>query len=127
MTTEDDFQAKLDAAPDDWQTRLVLADWLSDRSDPRADGYRAMGHHKLRPYYDLWFNAGMAKWTRLAEVGDAADLWSDWYKLLAGYDTWSRPGTRRYRTRREAEDAAALAFSQLPAARRSELLVDRNS
>ncbi len=30
MTTEDDFQTALDAAPDDWQTRLVFADWLDE-------------------------------------------------------------------------------------------------
>ena len=33
MTTEDDFQRALDANPDDWQTRLVFADWLEDRGD----------------------------------------------------------------------------------------------
>ncbi len=38
MTTEEDFQAALDLHPDDWQTRLVFADWLQDRSDSPADG-----------------------------------------------------------------------------------------
>ena len=41
MTTEDDFQTALDANPEDWQTRLVFADWLEDNGDPqRADFIR---------------------------------------------------------------------------------------
>src|SRR5262245_54586051 len=43
MTTEDDFQRTLDATPEDWQTRMVFADWLDERGDPRAAGYRALG------------------------------------------------------------------------------------
>ncbi len=53
MTTEDDFQAALDANPDDWQTRLVFADWLDERGDARAEGYRALGANRLRPLQDL--------------------------------------------------------------------------
>src|SRR5829696_4545434 len=49
MTTEDDFNAALDAKPEDWQTRLVYADWLQERGDPRAEGYRALGVLRLRP------------------------------------------------------------------------------
>jgi uncharacterized protein (TIGR02996 family) len=43
MTSEDDFQAKLDETPYDWQTRMVFADYLGDLDDPRAEGYRLMG------------------------------------------------------------------------------------
>src|SRR5262249_13386737 len=49
VTTEDDFQNALDAQPGDWQTRLVFADWLQDRSDPRAEGYRALGMNRIVP------------------------------------------------------------------------------
>ena len=49
MTTEDHFQAALDENPSDWQTRLVLADWLQDRDDPRADGYRVLGRLRRWP------------------------------------------------------------------------------
>ena len=55
MTTEDDFHRALDANPDDWQTRLVFADWLDDRGDPRAEGYRALGHLRLCPFVDATF------------------------------------------------------------------------
>ena len=63
MTTEDDFQAALDTNPGDWQTRLVFADWLQERDDPRAEGYRALGLLRRapargRPYesrtYEVW-------------------------------------------------------------------------
>ena len=40
MTKEDDFQKALDAHPEDWQTRLVFADWLQERGDPRAEFLR---------------------------------------------------------------------------------------
>ena len=50
MTTEDDFQAALDADPENWQTRLVFADWLQERGDPRAEGYRALGVLRRRPF-----------------------------------------------------------------------------
>ena len=49
MTTEDDFRAALDADPADWQTLLVFSDWLPDRADLRADGYRAIGMLRVRP------------------------------------------------------------------------------
>ena len=49
MTTEDDFQVALDTNPGDWRTRLVFPDWLPERSDPRADGYRALGVLRRAP------------------------------------------------------------------------------
>ena len=41
MTSENDFQVALNANPDDHNTRLVFADWLQNRNDPRAEAYRA--------------------------------------------------------------------------------------
>jgi uncharacterized protein (TIGR02996 family) len=38
VTTEDDFQSALDKDPEDWQTRLVFADWLQEHNDLRAEG-----------------------------------------------------------------------------------------
>jgi uncharacterized protein (TIGR02996 family) len=49
VTTEDDFQAALDANPGDHHTRLVFADWLEERGDERAEGYRYFGRYKRRP------------------------------------------------------------------------------
>src|SRR4051812_46727360 len=42
VTTEEDFHALLEAHPDDHSTRLILADFLDDRGDPRGPGYRAL-------------------------------------------------------------------------------------
>src|SRR5262245_43724780 len=95
MTTEEDFQAALDANPDDWQTRLVFADWLQERGDPRAEGCGALGAlhrspacwraHEGRPY-PLW---GWLKRSR-TDIGAEEILPDDWYALIArdGPNDW---------------------------------------
>lgn len=125
MTTEDDFQSALDADPSDWQTRLVFADWLQERDDPRAEGYRFLGIHRRCPEVSAYGNEH--GWNRWTQTPNEHDLWKkegspfclplDLYRAAGGSDT--RPW---HETRREAEDAAALAFAKLPAARRAELL-----
>lgn len=123
MTTEDDFQAALDAHPDDWQTRLVFADWLQERGDPRAEGYRALGALRRRGLPDLeyacWFDAHEQR------GGDdkASDLPRDWFRLIEGgnRDLYVSSAAA-FPTRRAADDAAARAFGQLPPSRRTELL-----
>jgi uncharacterized protein (TIGR02996 family) len=129
MTTEDDFQATLDANPADWQTRLVFADWLQERGDERADGYRALGRleRTAAEYYGP--NRRPSKWepqkrTHWATTTEFPESWrslpDDW---LAAVGTGpSGRFSRKFRNRREAEDAAALAFAKLPAGRRTELL-----
>jgi uncharacterized protein (TIGR02996 family) len=123
MTTEDDFQRALDANPDDWQTRLVFADWLQERDDPRAEGYRAMGLWRLAPTcwppgesrsFPLW--GWPPPW-----VGGSATLPADWYVLLPQHASAAGVPAER-RTAREASDDALGAFAQLPAWRRAELL-----
>jgi uncharacterized protein (TIGR02996 family) len=120
VTTEDDFQKQLDAHPDDHQTRLVFADWLHDRDDPRAEGIRALGAR------------GMRLRTLSIAIEDVA--WKDWYFPEGDYadsreytplprDWIDALGGHLFMSRRDAEDAAALAFAQLPAERRAELLV----
>ena len=117
MTTEDDFQNALDAHPEDWQTRLVFADWLEENGDPRAEGYRALGVLRRRPFR-----------------GDQSTFWTHW-GLSLSLNVVLRNGTQsclvgdwesrcgeRYNSRRAAEDAAARAFATLPAERRAELL-----
>ena len=113
--TEDDFQAALDANCDDRHTRLVLADWLQDREDPRADGYRALGRNEMHPMClsGLWgYLRGSLR------LPGAQWMPYDWYEFCR------RPGQidEFVKTRREAEDAAAIAFFQLPVERRAELL-----
>jgi uncharacterized protein (TIGR02996 family) len=129
VTTEDDFQAALDTNPTDWQTRLVFADWLQERNDPRADGYRALGQLRVSPCHfgsDI-FDAEAR--TKMSAGGLYRDKW--WWcaspdeKFRPHFlpDSWF-PAVRvpLFTTRREAEDAAALAFGKLLPKRRAKML-----
>jgi uncharacterized protein (TIGR02996 family) len=142
MTTEDDFQDTLDADPSADQLRLVFADWLQDHGDPRAEGYRALGRRSKRPRPDsqqgdagrrffTWFDR---QWQHDGTFHPNS-LPTDWFKLLEEGGQFSDFGDlitaespdifghwRDYESRRDAEDAAALAFAKLPAERRGELL-----
>lgn len=142
MTTEDDFQRVLDANPEDWQTRLVFADWLEERSDPRAAGYRALGVLGIAPVnwtqtldrvqYPVarWcYHNGKANTDGKPLPGGI--LPADWLLALTKMDDavlamdWDfKDGGRKNNpaTRREVEDATALAFAKLPPERRAELL-----
>ncbi len=136
MTTEDDFHAALDRDPDDHLARLVFADWLQDQGDPRADGYRALGRRRRYPQaYDAEGNIGtgdnIASWSWWDDIGgvdrEHSDLFRDWFNLLKPNTADISPYMRKYATRREAEDAAALVFLMLPAKRRAQLLAVRGS
>jgi uncharacterized protein (TIGR02996 family) len=135
VTTEDDFQAALDAHPDDWQTRLVFADWLQERGDPRAEGYRALGVLKKRPFvcgFDNETTGGWAgaAWFTVEGHGEkkAFSLPSDWFKKVKGlrgdqiYVPWYENDLKRYASRRKVEDVVARAFAKLPAEYRAKLL-----
>ena len=135
VTTEDDFQRALDANLDDWQTRLVFADWLEERGDPRAEGYRALvaigkraksiematGTGEPGPI-NFIFGSDRIRRAKLRAGNELCLIPQDWLKLFSGslYDV--NPLWRHYHTRREAEDAAAIAFSKLSAKRRAVLL-----
>lgn len=136
MTTEDDFNAALDACPEDWQTRLVFADWLQERGDPRAEGYRAIASNRFVFCDQAARGKGAFSWIPLEpstifesgydDTGDPSDIPSDWFDELVGGELRERGpwggGSVQYPNRRAAEDAAALAFAELPAERRAELL-----
>lgn len=135
MTTEDDFQSALDANPSDWQTRVVFADFLADRGDPRAEGYRALGALRKRAFVCGFDNPPSQRWPASAWFGrnlrgdeETFDLPQDWYDAVEGLGDhkgykprYGRDEAPRF-SRRQVEDAAALAFGVLPAARRAELL-----
>jgi uncharacterized protein (TIGR02996 family) len=119
MTREEAaFQAALDRDPADHATRLVFADWLDERDDPRAGGYRALVAVGALAYF-----APCGGWTygnyNVANTGDQSALPRDWWTLVTNtpYATW-----KAWRSRREADDAVALAFARLPLKRRAELL-----
>lgn len=121
MTSEDDFQAMLDADPSDWSTRLIFADWLDDRGDPRAEACRALGVLRLAPFRTdrarwVWWNAGLYA----REQRGCSHLPRDWYGMIG--KAKSHPRFCRWSKRLIAEKNAILAFAKLPAERRAELL-----
>jgi uncharacterized protein (TIGR02996 family) len=140
VTTEDDFQKALDAQPGDWQTRLVFADWLQERGDPRAEGYRALGQLRTWPYcwYDPSDPASVGRWLFHNGQGNEGGrpiprchvLPQDWLNATAG----RKPGDTlallmEYDIKVEVpapravlEDAVALGFARLSARRRAEIL-----
>lgn len=140
MTTEEDFHAALEANPKAHHTRLVFADFLQDHDDPRAEGYRALtiyGHPTLPQPEDTlklftYFNG------HTESVAGETRLPGDWFALISGGECLHESSrTARHRdephlpwldfpSRREAEDAAALAFAKLPAERLAELLAGDN-
>lgn len=116
MTSEDDFQAALDAHPEDHQTRLVFADWLQERGDPRADGYRALGFLRRWPFRGV----RRTFWTHWdSSLSPDEVLGKGTHSCLVG--DWESRCREMYNSRREAEDAA-FAFAELSAKRRAELL-----
>jgi uncharacterized protein (TIGR02996 family) len=49
MTSEEDFQGQLDETPADHMLRAVFADFLEERGDIRAGGYRALSFLGIYP------------------------------------------------------------------------------
>lgn len=149
MTSEDDFQATLDANPEDWQTRLVFADWLQEQGDPRAEGYRALGACRVWPhiFFDRWskvmccYHSGMGRTngyldTIAAEHRLPSQRWLDLtqdeeHAELALMEGRSAPRERSHNTvlssciapsRQFLEDAAARAFTKLAPAEQTAML-----
>jgi uncharacterized protein (TIGR02996 family) len=139
VTTEDDFQKQLDAEPHDHHTRLIFADWLDERDDPRGPGYRALGTLQRVPVLiqlgrqskgspsgrqprHIYGQAPKAP-TMNPEY-KICEMPADWFLLIPQPPECDNnsPTWRYFATRRAAEDAAALAFAQLPAKRRAKLL-----
>ena len=136
MTTETDFQDALDACPEDFTCRLVFADWLQDRDDPRAEGYRALGVTKLFPAVhhenSTWGgndhpHTNNRDWMK---INRHVLLPKDWFHAMPFRDEDFAVETleiwKYFPTRREAEDAAAIAFSKLSPERRAELLAGKS-
>lgn len=127
MTTESDFQQLLNADPTDWQTRLIFADWLQERNDIRAAGYRALGLLRLRPLPTegqsrsrLWFfgNGPLVIQDGLSPYFHYTPclLQANWFEGIPSVFTGIDLLLKRWRhlsSRQEAEDAAAKAFALL--------------
>lgn len=121
------FQDALDRNGQDHTTRLVFADWLQERGDERAAGYRALAVAAAIPNNVLagwphWWSNGDPKIQEWAADFGPNKLPKDWYRLTAGDRMGSHGAHLDFPSRREAEDAAALAFARLPPERQAELL-----
>jgi uncharacterized protein (TIGR02996 family) len=139
VTTEDDFWAILEANPSDHTTRLVLADWLQERGDPRAEGYRALGTLHLAAYFVRTSRFNFDTLYGFSHEGNAAltrrtrDWFRIWFCLLP--DPWwkkFRPHNKLHPwdplhwaylgSRKEAESTAALCWLELTDQERIEIL-----
>lgn len=124
LNEEEAFQQHLDQHPDDHNHRMVFADWLQDRGDPRAEGYRALGISRKIPQnrgnkkYHLWFALqGIHNYNPEYLPYD----W--WYNINpSNHNGYARFDHNEFKTRRDAEDAAAIGFTYLPLGRKQELL-----
>jgi uncharacterized protein (TIGR02996 family) len=134
MTTEEDFQKALDKDIRDWQTRLVFADWLQERNDPRAEGMRSLGVLKIYP--KMASNDINASWFCISwkafQLGENY-VWKiplGWYmELPASYIPSLRAPyipsmtmSMIFPSRRQAEDAAAIAFGLLSEEQKARIL-----
>jgi len=133
--TVDALHRHLNAHPGDHQARLILADALEDvpELEHLAEGYRALAALDRLPFPNgggHLLERSWATWSTPEQDNRGKDLSAlpaDWCGLIRDAGAVCE-GSRKghfmivFHTRRESEDAAALAFSRLPAARRAELL-----
>jgi uncharacterized protein (TIGR02996 family) len=132
MTTEDDFQAALDADPNDHNTRMVFADFLDERGDPRAAGYRALGALRLhtRAGTGFWWCNGAVYTARPTHENLPPDWFGELEAQLQSITDRKSHGCLQaakglwytFQLRRLSDDAAAHAFGKLRPERRAELL-----
>ncbi len=117
MNTETALQSHLDENPDDHTGRMVLADYLQEHGDPRAEGYRALGTNKKHAISTIvGENTPHHQFTKQTNFTRTQPqcLPEHWFHLLrAEPNTPKHPTRQLYTTRQRAEDAAALAHSKL--------------
>ena len=124
MTTETDFIEQLNKTPSDHSLKLVFADFLQELNDPRAEGYRALGHVERIPAHYI----GSNEWTWWRQLPPPAltpsmylpEIW--WDKLIPTKQSYFRESN--YHTYTEALDAAAIAYSKLSIQTRNKIVTD---
>ena len=131
MSTEEAFQAALDAEPDNHTLREIFADFLDDMNDQRADGMRALGVNQLKSVELTGQMRGKFVFGRsdndrheeswVKQYGSCL-IHPQWLSMIEGRIYQDVKWWRYFHSRREAEDTAALAFARLPPERRAELL-----
>jgi uncharacterized protein (TIGR02996 family) len=106
MTNEEDFQKQLDENIEDHVTRLVLADYLEEIEDPRAEGYRFLGKYRK---YPTIFNRMYGWMCSSYETGLPHTLFVLMYPFYLKYLSDGDSNTRK-----ETEDRVATIWSGLP-------------
>ncbi len=142
VTEEEGWLVKLAANPDDATTRLVFADWLQERDDPRADGHRAIARQGLKPRagdkFFTWFNADCYLPSPTfggCPVIGAACVSPEWLAAAIKHgparntqaDLWGVTWWVDWFTRSQAEEALVVGFPHLPEDVRARLLTPRES
>lgn len=122
---EQRLQAVLDADPTLWTARIQLAELLNQDGDPRAPGYYALGCLRIAPArlesgFALGSNCNPSTAAFLAYQN--CFLPDDWFYFIHPYTKSHFEWWCTLPTRREADDAAALAFRRLKRQRWRELL-----
>lgn len=121
MHTESDFQDALDLDINNWQLRLVFADWLQEQGDRRAAGYRALGRLRLYPLNESRRHSFLND--RASDHHKQHILPTEWRKALLWHSNAPLCGmVMDWPTRKKAEDDVALAFLLLPPERQQELM-----
>lgn len=135
MTDETGFQNWLDAHPEDSVARMAFADWLEERGDERHAGYRALGVSGLYAVRVLMDRDPMVVRYIVGNANNKLDSPQDrrdygpcqlphaWMYRVENLNDEDDRGVwwKYFLTRREAEDAAALAYARLLAKRESSL------
>jgi uncharacterized protein (TIGR02996 family) len=136
VTSERDFYAAMDAEPDNIDVRGIFADWLEERNDPTAAGWRALWVGGYRAWWfsgsknwGFWISEG--KIPRYRNISAACIIPDDWFRLVVESrharvndlsDILHTPEKNPRYGPRVLLKVLAVAFTKLPPERQAELL-----
>ena len=123
MTAEEDFIAALDAEPGNHFLRLVYADWLEERCDPRGPGMRALGLLGRLPHYSYgsWSyhnGQGVSDEPPALPEHSLPEEWLVHMNMATHFWSTDMP------SRAAAENAAALAWARLTPEQQAAIFAD---
>jgi uncharacterized protein (TIGR02996 family) len=136
VTSERDFYAAMDAEPENIDIRGIFADWLDERNDPLAAGWRALWVGG----YTAWWLRGSKCWAFYSDDSPDINIGSSARFIIPASWHWLVVTTRHVRRTipdrgliytpednprygpRVLLKALAVAFTKLPAERQAELL-----
>lgn len=131
MNDEETFLALICGSPADYQLKMVFADWLRDRDDPRASAWDALAGWRIAPHLcaerpTVWdvscymeypdYVVGSSRWR--ANPCAPAMIPEEWFDAIDHPDTMSKD----FDTVRAAYDALVVAYLKLTDAQRHNLV-----